>query len=181
MTDAPHIDAFNRRLGRPVDETPFAAWFRGICAYAQRNIDNDLRDTYERSLTAIPIDQLQSVWQEWIEKPDIKHRELPPIGQLRAIHRARKNLQASRARPDIPQVEYHSDKQKAWRFVQGKYQRHVTFGMLMNIPNPDYIGDFDWEYVVLSAKWPTDDSLTAHQAAWDAIRTDFEAEWGKAA
>ena len=80
-----------------------------------------------------------------------------------------------------PQIEYHSEKQKAWRFVQGKYSVRITFGLAPNIPNPDYMGDFDWEYVVLSAKYPVSDSLTAHQAAWDALRTDFETEWSKAA
>ncbi len=99
MSDSPHIDAFNRNIGRPVDEDPFEAWFSLMHRYANRKIDTDVREVYRKALSRIPVSRLTAMWTSFIESNE-NVRDIPSVKRLLDIYQSQKsNHRANHEKP----------------------------------------------------------------------------------
>jgi hypothetical protein len=114
MSNAPHIDAFNRKLGRPVDEEPFEAWFNLMHRYANRKIDSDVLEVYRRALRRIPVDRLKVMWEEFIENHE-NVRDIPSVKRLLDIYNSQKNNHQA-LHPKKPEEIMATDPLKAQLF-----------------------------------------------------------------
>ena len=103
MSDSPHIDAFNRNIGRPVDEDPFEAWFSLMHRYANRKIDTDVRDLYQRKLQQIPVARLTAMWESFIEANE-NVRDIPSIKRLLDIYHMQKTSHQVRSKPEAENI-----------------------------------------------------------------------------
>jgi hypothetical protein len=84
---------FEQKFQTPGDD-PFEQWYWTMQRYYSRRVDPEIMELYRKMLSAIPMDELQAVWEAYLIEPDTP-RGPPGVNVLYAKWKARKDKQDS--------------------------------------------------------------------------------------